>query len=76
LYGKQDGVALITINRPAKLNALTGRTLEELSAALRNAAVDQEVGVVVLMGAGDRAFVRAVISTGKLRAGLRSTTGI
>lgn len=56
MYGKQGGVARITINRPAKLNALTGSTLEELSAALQDAAVDQEVGVVVLTGAGDRAF--------------------
>jgi 2-ketocyclohexanecarboxyl-CoA hydrolase len=56
LYRKQDGVARITINRPAKLNALTGHTLEELSVALQAAALDHEVGVVVLTGAGDRAF--------------------
>ena len=56
LYGAQGGVARVTINRPAKLNALTGRTLEELSAAFQRASEDHEVGVVVLMGAGDRAF--------------------
>jgi 2-ketocyclohexanecarboxyl-CoA hydrolase len=56
LYGKHGGVARITINRPAQLNAFTGSTLEELSAAFEDAAGDREVGVVVLTGTGDRAF--------------------
>ena len=56
MYEKQGGVARITINRPTKLNSLTGATLGELSAALKDAAADREVGVVVLTGAGDRAF--------------------
>jgi 2-ketocyclohexanecarboxyl-CoA hydrolase len=56
LYGKQAGVARITINRPAKLNALTEHTLKELSAALNIVAGDHDVGVVVLTASGDRAF--------------------
>jgi len=56
LYAKADGVARVTINRPAAYNAYTARTLEELGAAFRDAAFDDAVGVLVLTGAGDRAF--------------------
>ena len=56
LYGKSAGVARITINRPDRYNAYSTACLEELAAALRDAAFDDSVGVVVLTGAGDRAF--------------------
>ncbi len=55
-YKKQNSRALITINRPAVHNALNLETLIELSAALRDAAWDDAVGVVVLTGAGTKAF--------------------
>jgi 2-ketocyclohexanecarboxyl-CoA hydrolase len=51
-----NGVATITINRPKRLNALTGVTLNELAHALDRTAMDREIGVIVLTGAGDRAF--------------------
>ncbi len=56
LYQAKDGVATVTINRPSRLNAFTGHTLDELKHAFERAAEDHEVGVVVLTGAGDRAF--------------------
>jgi enoyl-CoA hydratase/carnithine racemase len=56
LYAKSAGVARITINRPDRYNAYSTACLEELAAALRDSAFDDSVGVVVLTGAGDRAF--------------------
>jgi 2-ketocyclohexanecarboxyl-CoA hydrolase len=56
LYGVDANVATITINRPSRMNAFTGHTLEELADALDRAAGDHAVGVTVLTGAGDRAF--------------------
>ncbi|MFN8543984.1 MAG: 1,4-dihydroxy-2-naphthoyl-CoA synthase [Candidatus Binatia bacterium] len=55
-YEAADGIAWITINRPEVLNAFRAKTVDELIAAFRTAAADDEVGVVVLTGAGDRAF--------------------
>lgn len=56
LYEKRDGVATITINRPQVLNAFRAQTVEEMLEAMRDADSDPEVGVVVLAGAGERAF--------------------
>jgi 2-ketocyclohexanecarboxyl-CoA hydrolase len=56
LYEKRDGVATITINRPKVLNAFRAETVEEMLAAMRDAEDEPEVGVIVLAGAGDRAF--------------------
>lgn len=56
LYDKKDGVARITINRPDKYNACTPVTIWELHQAFTDAWVDSSVGVVVLTGAGDKAF--------------------
>ncbi len=50
------GVARITINRPHKLNAFTRHTMDEMIEALDEASHDETVGVVVLTGAGDKAF--------------------
>ena len=56
LYDVRDGVARITINRPEKYNAFTAETCEELIDALKRAGWDKSVAVIVLAGAGDRAF--------------------
>lgn len=56
LYAEADGVATITINRPDKMNAFRAQTCEELIDALNRAAWSKEVGVIVLGGAGERAF--------------------
>ncbi len=56
LYEARDGVAWITINRPEVRNAFRARTVDELIHAFRAAWADQDVGVAVLTGAGDKAF--------------------
>ena len=55
-YEIDDGVAIITIDRPDRMNAFRGRTVDELIAAFRAAWADSTVAAVVLTGAGDRAF--------------------
>ena len=51
-----DGVATLTINRPGRRNALSEEVVVGLTEAMRAAASDPEVRVVVLTGAGDKAF--------------------
>lgn len=53
---RSGGRLTITINRPDRLNALRAVTLRELCDTLEAAAADPTVGVIVLTGAGDRAF--------------------
>jgi enoyl-CoA hydratase/carnithine racemase len=55
-YEKSDSIARVTIARPQAYNAYTTRTLQELTDALRDAAQDDAVGVIVFSGQGDRAF--------------------
>ncbi len=52
----RDGAAWITINRPERMNAFRGQTCDELIHALQRAASDRAIGVIVLAGAGDKAF--------------------
>ncbi|MGH7818158.1 MAG: enoyl-CoA hydratase-related protein [Candidatus Binatia bacterium] len=56
LYRTEDGVAVITINRPGVLNAFRSETVDELIEAFQQAWADRAVGAVILTGAGDRAF--------------------
>lgn len=56
LFETNKGVASITINRPEKYNAFRGKTCEELIDAFNRAGWDKSVGVIVLSGAGDKAF--------------------
>lgn len=53
----QDAVGIITINRPKTLNALNVETLLALESALTGLEQDPQVRVIVLTGAGDKAFV-------------------
>ncbi len=55
-YEKRDHRATITFNRPEVLNAVNYGMLVELNQAFKDAAWDDRVAVVVLTGAGDRAF--------------------
>ena len=57
LIDTADGVRTIRINRPDKLNALNAATLDALDGAFADAARDATVRVVVLTGAGSKAFV-------------------
>ena len=56
LYDTAEGIAKITINRPQVLNAFRPETVEEMAAAFTRAGEDPAIGVVILTGAGTRAF--------------------
>jgi enoyl-CoA hydratase/carnithine racemase len=56
LYGAAAGVAQVTINRPERRNALSWPVVSEIRARLAEAKGDPSVHVVVLAGAGDKAF--------------------
>ncbi len=56
LYHKAEGVAKITINRPDVRNAFRPLTVIEMSQALADAREDEQIGVVILTGQGDKAF--------------------
>lgn len=56
LYEEKDGVATITMNRPERYNAFRGQTCMEMLDAFNRAGWNKEIGVIVLTGAGDKAF--------------------
>jgi 2-ketocyclohexanecarboxyl-CoA hydrolase len=56
LYEERNHVATITFNRPDRLNAFLARTYGEVTSAILRAGWNREVGVIVLTGAGGRAF--------------------
>jgi enoyl-CoA hydratase/carnithine racemase len=56
IYTKQGGIATVTINRPEVLNAADFLTFKEMSRAFEDTSYDDSIGVLVLTGAGDRAF--------------------
>jgi enoyl-CoA hydratase len=57
LIERDEAVLVVTINRPAVLNALNGSTMAELSEVVDDAGADDTVRAVVLTGAGEKAFV-------------------
>lgn len=57
LYEKKDQIGYITFNRPKLLNALNRKTMEELGDLLSVARDDAEVRVLILTGAGEKAFI-------------------
>ncbi len=67
LINDKDRVRTITVNRPDKLNALNRQTLLELQQAIIEAHGEDTVRVIVLTGAGDKAFV-AGADIGEIRA--------
>ncbi len=56
LVERRGPVGLITLNRPAKLNALNAELMEQLEHALLELDADEEIAAIVLTGAGERAF--------------------
>ncbi|MDP3766505.1 MAG: enoyl-CoA hydratase-related protein, partial [Dehalococcoidia bacterium] len=52
LYDVSDHIATITLNRPDRLNAISGPMLESFSRAFRDADADPDVRVIILTGAG------------------------
>lgn len=53
---EEDAYAIVTINRPDRMNAFRGRTVDELINAFKHAWADHRVACVILTGAGERAF--------------------
>ena len=56
IYEKRDQIARVTINRPDHYNSYTSTTLIEMAAVFRDAQRDENIAVLVLTGAGDKAF--------------------
>jgi len=56
LYEVDQGLAWVTINRPERFNSFRGRTIDELIFCFKAAWADSSVGVIALIGAGDKAF--------------------
>lgn len=56
LVDKEDGVAVVTLNRPEVLNAMNNKLNAELQKAVLRAEEDDEVSCIVITGSGDRAF--------------------
>ena len=56
LFSKTNGIATITINRPEVRNAFRPLTIDEMISAFQDAWDDDQIGVVILTGAGDKAF--------------------
>ena len=73
IYEKNEGVATITLNRPEALNAFTKDVVEEILHALEDVKTDEAVRVVVLTGAGEKAFsagadIKAMVGMTALKA--------
>jgi 2-ketocyclohexanecarboxyl-CoA hydrolase len=56
LFARTNGIATITIDRPAVYNAFRAQTCEEMIHAFKDADADRSIGVIVLTGTGDKAF--------------------
>jgi enoyl-CoA hydratase len=57
VYEKESGIGYVTVNRPSVRNALNSETIRELKSVFEQLKNDDEVRVVILTGAGDKAFV-------------------
>ena len=58
ILSEQKGqIAYVTINRPKQMNALNKETIEELNKVFTSLDADSNVGVIILTGSGDKAFV-------------------
>ena len=56
LVEKESGVAILTMNRPDKLNAMNRQLSGELHDAVKQMEADEAIGCIVITGAGNRAF--------------------
>lgn len=57
LFANEDGIGIITLNRPKALNALNGATMLELNDLADKISKDESVKVVIITGSGEKAFV-------------------
>jgi len=73
IYEKSEGVATITLNRPEAMNSFSKEVVEEVIQALGDAKDDESIRVVILTGAGEKAFsagadIKAMTGMNALRA--------
>jgi enoyl-CoA hydratase len=73
IYEKSEGIATITLNRPEALNAFSKEVVDEVLHALDDVRNDENVRVVILTGAGEKAFsagadIKAMIGMNALKA--------
>jgi enoyl-CoA hydratase len=80
IYEKNAGIATITLNRPEALNALSTEVVEEILRAVEDVRTDENIRVVVLTGAGEKAFsagadIKAMVGMTALKARELSSMG-
>jgi naphthoate synthase len=75
-YFKAEGIAKIMINRPEVRNAFRPKTVEEMSQALDDARNDMEIGVIILTGAGEKAFCSGGDQKVRGEAGYKDEKGL
>ena len=75
LFDAEDGLGVITLNRPKALNALTHGMILELERVIPGWEKDPKIKAVVLRGAGDRAFCAGGDVTNLYREGTGKTSG-
>lgn len=71
-----EGIAKISINRPQVHNAFRPQTVEEMRQALADARDNQEIGVIILTGAGDKAFCSGGDQAVRGDSGYRDEEGV
>src|SRR5437868_4579433 len=81
LFGREGGVATVTLNRPQALNAFTLDMYRRFDPILRGCAADPEIHAVLIRGAGGRAFcaggdIRAIYDAGRGISGDRALTAV
>jgi enoyl-CoA hydratase/carnithine racemase len=67
LVETEDGVGIVTLNRPDKLNAMNRQLSIELHDAVKRMDADEAIGCIVITGAGERAFSAGATSTSSAR---------
>lgn len=64
LYATSNSLGIITLNNPGKINALSRRMIAEISSALRQAAADENVKVLIIKAAGNAQFATPGVKIG------------
>jgi naphthoate synthase len=75
-YDKANGIAKITINRPEVRNAFRPLTVKEMMDALQDARYDEEIGVIILTGQGEKAFCSGGDQKIRGNAGYKDESGV
>ncbi|MBW1900754.1 MAG: enoyl-CoA hydratase/isomerase family protein [Deltaproteobacteria bacterium] len=57
IFEVKEGIAVLTVNRPKKMNALNFQTMDEIQAAIAEVHADDSIRALIVTGSGDKAFV-------------------